>query len=166
MIQNRSSTPSKYSAIEIAKYFISKARSEDKPLTNKKIQKLLYYSQAWSVTILNKKLFEDKIEAWVHGPAIRSIYNIFSQFGADDFSKVFDIADFKTDVIDSDERDILDSIWKVYGKREANYLEILSHSEDPWKEARKGLEPNQPSNNEITTQSMRRYYGQKIEKKQ
>lgn len=59
-------------AMEVGKYFIYLANKENKALTNKKLQKLVYYSQAWSLVLNdNKKLFKEPIEAWVHGPAVR-----------------------------------------------------------------------------------------------
>ena len=44
-------------------------------MSHKKLQKLCYYAQAWYVTIKNKPLFEDDIEAWVHGPVVPSLYS-------------------------------------------------------------------------------------------
>jgi len=67
------SKPPKIDADLIADYFIYKGKEENKPITNKKLQKLLYYSQAWYLVFNKKPLFKDKIEAWVHGPAIRTI---------------------------------------------------------------------------------------------
>ena len=69
-----SSVVKKTSALTVADYFLYKANKEKKPITNKKLQKLVYYAQAWSLVLNNKKLFSEPIEAWVHGPAVRSLY--------------------------------------------------------------------------------------------
>ena len=45
----------------------------DKKITNLKLQKLVYYSQAWFLGIYQKPLFSDKIEAWVHGPVVPAL---------------------------------------------------------------------------------------------
>ena len=39
-----------------------------------KLQKLLYYSQAWHLVWDGEPLFEDEIEAWAAGPVVRSVY--------------------------------------------------------------------------------------------
>lgn len=70
-----------YSASEIGEYFLLLSNNSNKSITNKKLQKLLYYAQAWSMTLKDEPLFNDKIEAWVHGPAIRSVYQEYRKFG-------------------------------------------------------------------------------------
>lgn len=151
---------------QVANYFIKKAQEEQKELTNKKLQKLLYYSQAWNYTLTSKRLFDDDIEAWVHGPAIRKVYRRFSDFGWQDLAAKISVSNTDLSDIDSDERDLLDKIWEVYGKYDANYLEMLTHSEKPWQEAREGLEPYQSSEKTITLTSMKRYYGQRQQEAQ
>ena len=57
-------------AIDVMKYIKAKKR-----LTGDvQLQKLVYYSQAWSLAWDGAPLFHDKIEAWRHGPVCRSIY--------------------------------------------------------------------------------------------
>ena len=57
-------------AIDVMKYIKAKKR-----LTGEvQLQKLVYYSQAWSLAWDGAPLFHDKIEAWRHGPVCRSIY--------------------------------------------------------------------------------------------
>ena len=78
---------------DVAKYFIYLANKDKKVITNKKLQKLVYYSQAWSLVMNDKKLFKDPIEAWVHGPAVRSLYVQYKNFG---FSPIQEEVDEKT----------------------------------------------------------------------
>lgn len=56
----------------------------------------------------------------------------------------------------------VDEIWKVYGKFDAEYLEMLTHSEKPWQEAREGLQSHESSENEIPTEMMRSFYSEKL----
>ncbi len=46
-----------------------------------KIQKLMFYAQAWSLAMRETPLFEDDFEAWPWGPVIRPVYNQTSQYG-------------------------------------------------------------------------------------
>ena len=69
-------------AIDVAKYILCIANTNGDLITNLKLQKLLYYAQAWyMVNFDGKKLFDDDIEAWQFGPVIKSIYNLFKDFG-------------------------------------------------------------------------------------
>jgi uncharacterized phage-associated protein len=143
-------------ASDIAKYFIFKSNKENRPITNKKLQKLLYYGQAWALVLLDgKKLFNDKIEAWIHGPAIRSIYGKYKPFGFNDIVIDIDENELK---IKGKNKEILDAVWKVYGKYDANYLEILTHNELPWQKGREGLDNTDSSSNEINLKIMKEYY--------
>ena len=142
------------SATDIAKYFIWKAKSEGKAITNKKLQKLLYYSQAWSMVYEDKPLFKEDIEAWIHGPAIKVVYDQYKRFGFNSISE--DIKESEVRSLPSIE--LLESIWTTYGKYDARYLEELTHNEEPWQIARQNLEVSESSNNVISLKDMRNYY--------
>lgn len=68
-----------YKSREIADYIILYFQEHGEPLTNLKLQKLLYYAKGWYLALYDKPLFNDKIEAWVHGPVVPSIYHAFKQ---------------------------------------------------------------------------------------
>ncbi len=145
----------------IAKYFIKKNQEDQKGLDNKKIQKLLYYSQAWNLVLNKKKLFPNKIEAWIHGPAIPEVYRAFKDFDFENPNPNVLKEDFG--VLLPEEREVLDSVWKVYGKYDSDYLEVLAHSELPWQRARKDLSPTEVSKNVISEAAMKEYYEKKLQ---
>lgn len=140
----------------VADYLLLKAKQEGKIVTNKKLQKLLYYTQAWSLALNDKKVFDDKIEAWIHGPAIKKVYLEYQKFGASPINK--DVSEEVVSRMPEDLLPIIDQVWDVYSGFDANYLEYLTHSEKPWQDARAGLEPHISSENEITPQSMKEFY--------
>jgi uncharacterized phage-associated protein len=151
----------RHSALDVSKYFlyINTLDSYKKgDLTNKKLQKLLYYTQAWSLVFRNKPLFKEKIEAWIHGPAIPSVYAHYKHYGR--LKIDFDENDIEPLLkkFDKEEKELIDLIWNVYGEKDANYLECLTHSEDPWNFARRDISVLDPSNKEITHDSMKKYY--------
>ena len=149
--------------LNISNYFIYLSQKNNRSdLTNKKLQKLLYYSQAWNLVFRNKKLFKDNIEAWVHGPAIPIIYHEYKQYGSQPIDKEVKKEDFSS--LSSQDKKILDEIWKIYGIFDAEYLEALTHSELPWQEARKRYEPFAASNKTISTDSMKKFYDSKRKK--
>ena len=153
--------PATLDALVIAKYFIWKAQQEGSPITNKKLQKLLYYAQAWSLALKDELLFKQNVEAWVHGPAVRDVYMAYKEFG---FSAIKEEVDVEGLKLPKDKRDLLESVWNVYGNYDGDYLELLSHSEEPWKEARQGMEADVSSDKAIDIETMRSFYKERLEK--
>jgi uncharacterized phage-associated protein len=147
----------------VVNYFIYKNNKDKKGLSNKKLQKLLYYSQAWNLALKDEELFPEKFEAWIHGPAIPTVYLKFKDFGFNDISQEVDEKEL-TSLSDYD-RELLDAIWDLYGKYDGDYLELLTHNEEPWLDARKDTPPFISSKNEISTKVMKEYYGKKLQKK-
>jgi uncharacterized phage-associated protein len=71
-----------YTALQIANAFLDRAKKDGKPLTNMKLQKLLYFAQGHSYGLRDKRLIEDDCQAWQYGPVYPSVYRAFSCFGA------------------------------------------------------------------------------------
>lgn len=157
-----SATTKKISALTIAEYFIDKSNKEKKPITNKKLQKLLYYAQVWSVVLNEEKLFPERIEAWVHGPAIPTVYRKFKGF---EFNPIQLDTTGISFSFSKKQNDLLESIWSIYGKYNAEYLEALTHSELPWQEARKETSASEPSNNIISLATAKKFYAGKLKSK-
>lgn len=104
-------------------------------------------------------MFSDKFEAWIHGPTIPSLYRNLKKFGRNPVkSQNPDFSPLKLA-----KTDILDEVWRIYDKYDAIYLEILTHQEAPWIDARQILEFEPSSKNEIPIESMKQYYGQKMQ---
>jgi len=119
-----------------------------------KLQKLLYYSQAWSLVWDDKALFSPKIEAWANGPVVRKVFKAYQgQY------KVSRSVEGDKSALNADERGTVDAVLKFYGDKDGFYLSELTHRERPWMEARKGLAPGEKSDVEITKAAMRDYYG-------
>ena len=146
------------SAKVIAKYFIWKASKEGKKISNKKLQKLLYYAQAWNLVFHYTPLFNDDIVAWILGPTVRSVYNQFKKLGFNPISITVD----KKEIEALKDDKVLNDVWEVYGKYDADYLETLTHSEEPWQIAREETEYDEISSNIITLDSMREYYSKRL----
>lgn len=146
----------------VADFFIVKNNATNKGLSNKKLQKLLYYSQAWHLVFSDSKpLFDEQIQAWVHGPAIPRVYGQFKQFVMDDIIKDVDENELGNHLSKA-ERDLLEAIWDVYGGLDAAYLEALTHSEEPWQKARRNLQSFEASTAEIMRSDMKEYYGNRL----
>jgi uncharacterized phage-associated protein len=149
----------KISALQVAEYFIQRANKEKTQITNKKLQKLVYYAQVWSLVLNNERLFNEQIEAWVHGPAVPSLYRKFKQFEFNPI--VLDTSKIQFSFSEKQMR-LLDNIWNVYGKYTSSYLEALTHSELPWQEARANISSVEPSSKKINLKTAKDYYARKL----
>ena len=123
-----------------------------------KLQKLVYYSQAWSLVWDERPLFDEKIEAWSNGPVVRHLFEYHrgkyyvSEIEAGDAGK-----------LDADQKATVDMVLNHYGDKPAYWLVRLSHSEPPWIEARGDLSPTEQGNAEIMLDSMAQYYSSLLE---
>ena len=121
-----------------------------------KLQKLCYYSQVWYLVWNDKPLFRAKIEAFAHGPVIRALYNIHKGKFALTSSDI--PADKLSSGLKDDEKEVIKKVLDFYADKSAQWLSDLSHKEAPWKDARKGIPDGQPSDKEITLESIMAYY--------
>ena len=65
---------SKIKAIDVAQYILNYFRKKGQPITTLKLQKLVYYVQAWSLVWDDAPIFDEDFEAWVNGPVVRSLF--------------------------------------------------------------------------------------------
>ena len=141
------------SARIIATFIVQKAGT---PISNLKLQKLLYYVQGWHLGIHGKPVFDEQIEAWVHGPVVPVVFREYRDFKWNPIA----VSELPAK-IDPEISEHTLSVLGAYGKLTAAQLEAVSHIEEPWIEARKGLGPKEPSNAVITHASMKRFFGKR-----
>lgn len=137
--------------------------NEVQSITHLKLQKLIYYCQAWSLVFYERRLFQENIEAWVHGPVVPSVYHFYKRYGYSDIS--VNSRDAGESYLDKQAIEVIDIVCNVYGRFTPKYLEHLTHSEFPWKNARNGLIPSKKSNRVISSLDMREYYSKFASKK-
>ena len=143
----------------LAKYIVLKMAEKGKKISHLKLQKLLYYVQAWHLVYADAPLFEDEFEAWLHGPVIRKVWNHYKVF-----STMLDFLPVSQDVkidLTEDQIELIDDVLDEYGDKTGYYLECLTHAEDPWKNARN----NGKENAIITKNSMKDFYGKLLDVK-
>jgi uncharacterized phage-associated protein len=145
-------------AREIADFLIHFSHEYGDPISNLKLQKLLYYAQAWYLALNDHPLFDERIEAWVHGPTVPPVYGVFKQWGWQPIGVEVVRPEFREEIVQH-----LNDVMDAYGGLSAYQLEKLTHSEDPWKNARRGLPPDEPSNAVIPHEDMRRYYRARLD---
>ena len=149
-------------ASEVATYFISSFQKKNKEISNLKLQKLLYYAQAWHLALYDVPLFDDKIEAWVHGPVVPGVFREYKQFGWNPLSVPAPVQDAGPSIFPKGVKKHLEEVAHVYGKFDAVALERMTHQESPWRDARGNLAPDAPSKNVISNPAMKKYYGARL----
>jgi uncharacterized phage-associated protein len=122
------------SAKQIAKYFLAHFwdHEEGELISNLKLQKLLYYAQGFCLALHEVPLFEDRIEAWTHGPVVPVVYREYSRFGS---SAIPEPEDFDPSLYNEGVRNLLDDVYSMYGQFSAWKLARLTHEEPPWRDA-------------------------------
>lgn len=137
--------------LDVAKYILSKQGD----MTAMKLQKLVYYSQAWHLVWDEEELFPERIEAWANGPVAPDLYR--AHRGAFRVSAVNFPGD--ADVLQPNEKGTVDGVLEFYAGRSAAELSDLTHLEEPWRLARGDAAPHARSTHEITRAMMAEYYG-------
>jgi len=142
------------SPTEIAKYFLMRAREDGELITPLKMQKLVYFAYVFYLVAKKGKerLFEEKIEAWPAGPVVPTLYRELKKYGSSpiDVENFVDITEQGfLDKFGPEVKNILDKTYENCEKWTAFELVALSHNEKGWLEARKGLRPEEKSNNVI-----------------
>ncbi len=118
-------------ASQVADYFITKDEPEiGETISNLKLQKLLYYAQGFSLACLDKPLFNNPVEAWIHGPVVKEIYHKLKDCGNGPLSAS---DNFSIESIPEEIRKLLDEVYDVYGQFSAWRLRDMTHEESPWK---------------------------------
>lgn len=151
------------SANNVANYFLSKDS-----MTNKKLQKIVYYAYCWTLTMLNdpeeiakmmsgenftNKLFSEEIEAWVHGPVIPNLYHEYKEYGWKEIPKRELTSDYPEEI-----KNVFEMVWDIYGEYDGDQLENITHQEEPWQKSRLGLDKFEPGNNKIKDEDIYNYY--------
>jgi uncharacterized phage-associated protein len=140
-------------AIDVAKWIVGFSGEHGDPVTNLRLQKLLYYAQAWYLALRDEPLFGERIEAWVYGPVVPEVYRAFRDFGAMPISIDTESPEFSREISDH-----LGEIMAVFGGYSSYQLEIMTHNEAPWLKARDGIAPDEPSNAVIAHEDMKEFY--------
>ena len=137
---------------DVAAYILNEAGM----MTHMKLQKLVYYAQAWSLVWDDSPLFREKIEAWANGPVVSRLYQKLR--GEFKLSRNA-LDDLRKNSPNATQKETLDSVLDSYKGRSAQYLSDLTHLESPWRDARSGLTPGERGASEITHAMLVEYYG-------
>ena len=149
-----------YTANEVTKYLIYLAsrnfvgdHQEREGISNLKLQKVLYFVQAYYLAKLGRPLFSDTIEAWEYGPVVPNIYRKYKKSGSNPI-----ISEEDTSSLPIEEKKIVEDVWNTFGGYSASRLVAITHAHTPWKEV------YQKGNKVISRKSLKEYYASLLNK--
>ncbi len=139
------------SVFDVARYILKKQG----PLTTVKLQKLVYYCQAWSLVWDEQPIFDEPIEAWANGPVVPALFQEHKGF--------FRISEKDLKLgscrnLTKDQKETIDGVLGHYGEKTAQWLVDLTHLEEPWKEARGNCPSGEYCSNVISHGALIEYY--------
>ena len=135
---------------DVAAYILKKCGN----MSAMKLQKLVYDSQAWSLVWDDEPLFPDRIEAWINGPVVPALYERHKG----EFKVTPEMTGGNPLALTQAQRETIDTVCDACSELNAQQLSDMTHSEAPWRDARKGLKPNERGHSVITNAAMSEYY--------
>lgn len=162
---------------DFAKYVGLSLLSKGYSVSPLKLQKMLYYEQAWHMVFFGREntLFDNVPQAWVNGPVYPSIYAAYKDkvpgmcdhlkvedFGETDAQSGFEAIAHRLDM-PKEQMELVEAVINLYGSKTQNQLVLFTHSEKPWTEKREGLQPYEKSTEEISLDTMYQYYKERHE---
>ena len=124
--------PKVYTANAVANAFIRLANKDEVPITNMKLQKLVYIANGYCLAILDRPLFDNDVHAFEWGPVIPTLYNKLKKFGSSEITKDIDSDD--PELIENGRAvSIVNEVWNAYKDIDAARLSAITHREEtPW----------------------------------
>ncbi len=142
------------SVADVADFVLCRFRERGEPVDHLRLQKLVYYVQAWYLALFGEPLFKDEIQAWIHGPVQPQLYSRLKEWRW----RPIVLEGLKCPDLPKEVSDHIDEVLSIYSGFSGEELESIVHQEEPWVKARRGLPPLEPSNNRIDEEDMEEFY--------
>lgn len=138
------------SVYDVAAYILEKQGA----MTTWKLQKLVYYSQAWSLVWDDDVLFPEEIEAWANGPVVRELYHAHRRK-----YRIACLRKGNAAALTESQRETVDAVLDFYGDKSPQWLGDLTHMEAPWQSARRHVPEGVRGDAIIPKADLAEYYG-------
>ena len=157
-----------YNVLDVCRYVINYSNEKYYGISNLKLQKILYFIQAYFLTNTkdNSPCFREKIEAWDFGPVVPEAYHEYKEYGSSDIpildsyvlfdeNNIWNIKRIPYDknIIDNNDKKLINEVIDMFAEYTATDLGSLTHNQSPWIEAYRTHE-----NNEISLSTIKEYF--------
>lgn len=144
-----------YNVLDVCKYVIDYSNEKEYGISNLKLQKILYFIQAYFlIKQPSRCCFDDRIEAWDFGPVVPKAYRKYKQFGSSDIPTIMDFEKSNGNgCITGDDKNLIKTVIDKFADYSATDLVGLTHNQSPWIDA---YIPHM--NREITPEAIKEYF--------
>ena len=155
-----------YAVLDVCRHTINYSNDMNYGISNLKLQKVLYFIQAFFLISTSEPCFKEKIEAWDFGPVVPEAYREYKQFGSSNIPRVSYIVEFDSEdiwnstvkryednSIFEDDQKRIEEVVDKFSEYSATDLVAITHDQAPWKDA---YVPRM--NNEITVNAIKEYF--------
>ncbi len=158
-----------YDVLEVSRHIINYCNEKNYGISNLKLQKLLYFVQAYFLAFTKDKkpCFKEDIEAWDFGPVVPEAYHEFKICGSCNIPAIdcyfdlkkegnpflFEKKEYVDNIICKDDKEIIDRVVDQMAVYSATDLVNITHKQSPWRDAYKSHK-----NNIITKESIRSFF--------
>ena len=156
----------RYNAIDVSRHIINYSNKKNYGISNLKLQKILYFVQAYFLLKTGSACFDDRIEAWDLGPVVPVAYREYKIFGNANIPMITFVIEkdsrniwnskvlpFNDDVILEYDKELIDSVVDKFSEYSASDLVRLTHNQQPWIDAY-----SKNKNNEISRKAIEDYF--------
>ena len=142
--------------------YIFRTAEEVTPLA---LQKMLYFIQGIYMVLCGVELFSEDCEAWAHGPVFREVYDVFKNFKYNPIDDTrFSMFQNRFSELSDNVKQVINLVVESFGMYSGKTLERITHGETPWKDARANCLPDEPSNEVISKEAIKKYFSEVAEK--
>ena len=138
-----------YNVLDICTYVVHYSNKKNYGVSNLRLQKILYFIQAYFLRIKKEPCFREPIEAWDFGPGVPKAYHRYKYFGS---SEIPDFEEPFNDFDDPTDEKIIRGVVDLLSKYTTTQLVSMTHRQSPWAGTYK---PG--ANNEITIKDLQRF---------
>ena len=163
-----------YNVLDVCRYVINYSNQHGYGISNLKLQKVLYFIQAYCLVGKenHEACFNDEIEAWDFGPVIPKAYHEYKQYGSGnipsiEFYYIFDKDDiwsyqkikYDDNIISEEDKKLINTVIEALSKFSATQLVSITHKQQPWLNTYKPYQ-----NNVITREELKGYFNYRRDK--
>lgn len=152
--------------LDVCRYAINYSNEKGYGISNLKLQKVLYFIQAYFLIKESRPCFWERIEAWNFGPVVPKAYEEYRQYGACNIPPISSYVYFDSsniwncrripycdNIICANDKVLIAAVVDMFADYSANDLVALTHSQSPWMDV---YIPRM--NNEIALGSIKEYF--------
>lgn len=120
-----------YDVLDVSEYVLSYCETKGKPISNLKLQKILFYIQCEYIRQKKRLLFDNQMECWTYGICIPDSYLHYASWSSTD---IFGVKLIEGISFDDETKRIMNRVIDQYIDWKVWYLVELNQQEKIWRD--------------------------------